>query len=192
MSGFKWTLLMVLTPKSRMFLPKLVFSMVQSQYECGLGHSVKPWKARRLWLCGKVMFVTPHGKGTSKGLCRLYQSYWPFWFYSWKVLLTVLCSVWLTVQVAIEVLEKPWFHLLASFRQRCAQYSVLEHHLTLRLNTETTLDFQDAVDSALFVFQMVLFAITHRWSALQSRSTHLLGRWVWHGRAAWADSSLFL
>lgn len=43
---------------------------------------------------------------------------------------------------------------------------------------------QDAVDSALFVFQMMLFAITHRWSALQSRSTHPLGRWVWHGKGS--------
>lgn len=31
---------------------------------------------------------------------------------------------------------------------------------------------------------MVLFAITHRWSALQSRSTHPLGRWVWHGEGS--------
>lgn len=33
---------MVLTQKNRMFLPKLVFAMVQSQYECDLGHSVQP------------------------------------------------------------------------------------------------------------------------------------------------------
>lgn len=33
---------MVPVPKNRMFLPKLVFAMVKSQDECGLGHSVQP------------------------------------------------------------------------------------------------------------------------------------------------------
>lgn len=68
-SVFKWALLEVLTPKRRMFLPKLVFAMVQSHYE-----GVQPCKAWRLWLCGKGMFVTPHGKGVAKGLCRLHLS----------------------------------------------------------------------------------------------------------------------
>lgn len=44
MSGFKWALLVVLTLKSRKFLPKFVFAMVQSQYECGLDYCVQPLK----------------------------------------------------------------------------------------------------------------------------------------------------
>lgn len=140
MSGFKWALLMVPAPKNGMFLPKLGFAMVKTPDECSLGHSIQPWKAGRLRFCGKGMFATLLGKGVWKDLCRLCQSYWSFCFYSWKLLLiAVLCRVWLTVQVEIVVLKKPWFCLLAASKQRYTWYPVLGHYLSRRLPTETVL-----------------------------------------------------
>lgn len=131
---------MVPAPKKRMFLPKLVFAVVKSWDEFGLGHSVQPWKVRRLQFCGKAMLVTLVGKDVSKDLCRLYQSYWYFCFYSWKLLLiAVLCRIWLTVQMETVVLKKTWVCSLAAFEQRCTWYPVLGHCLSRRWPTEPAL-----------------------------------------------------